>query len=165
MWVEIWSQRNQVRLQQSAIPLHLISQQAKDRYSEFLTAQSSIQEWQIHPKCKLQAPLENYAKINFDTAIFVGDNKSGIGVVIRDKNSLVIASCSQVLQHAYSSNEIEALAGSCYCVFQEARIFSLHVWIWKWKKYLYIFERVQYKKKLLLLVRLTVELAHYELVY
>ena len=68
-------------------------------------------------------------KINFDTSIFVGDNKSGIGVVIRDKNSLVIASCSQVLQHAYSSNEIEALAGSCYCVFQEARIFSLHVWI------------------------------------
>ena len=51
-------------------------------------------------------------KINFDGAVFSSENRSGIGVVIRNSVGLVIASCSQCLPQAYSSNEVEALAAA-----------------------------------------------------
>jgi len=39
----------------------------------------------------------DWMKINFDGAIFSVENKSGIGIVILDSSSLVIASRSQLL--------------------------------------------------------------------
>ena len=51
-------------------------------------------------------------KINFDGAVFSGENKSGIGVVIRDNLGFVIASCSKKLRQAYNSSKVEALAAA-----------------------------------------------------
>ena len=51
-------------------------------------------------------------KINLDGAVFSDENKSGINVVIRDCSGLVIASCSEIVQQAYNSSEIEALAAA-----------------------------------------------------
>ena len=49
-------------------------------------------------------------KINLDGAVFSSVNAAGIDVVIRNNLGQVIASCSQCLSQAYSSNEVEALA-------------------------------------------------------
>ena len=51
-------------------------------------------------------------KINLDGAVFSNENKSGINVVIRDCSGLVLASCSKIVQQAYNSSEIEALAAT-----------------------------------------------------
>ena len=49
-------------------------------------------------------------KINFDGAVFSGENKSGIRVVIRDCSGSVLASSSKKLPHALTGSEAEALA-------------------------------------------------------
>ncbi|XP_023917796.1 uncharacterized protein LOC112029338 [Quercus suber] len=54
-------------------------------------------------------PFELF-KINFDGAVFAHDKKSGIGVVIRDHQGLVIASCSKPVHQVLRSNDIEAKA-------------------------------------------------------
>lgn len=51
-------------------------------------------------------------KINFDGAVFKNDNKSGIGVVIRDHQGLVIASLAQQLSHAFQPLKIEVLVAA-----------------------------------------------------
>ena len=48
-------------------------------------------------------------KINFDGAVFGASNMSGIGVVIRDSNGAVLASCSQKIPQAYKAEEIKVL--------------------------------------------------------
>jgi len=44
----------------------------------------------------------------FDGAIFSVENKSGLGIVIRDSVGLAIASCTQLLLQAYLTCEVEA---------------------------------------------------------
>ena len=51
-----------------------------------------------------------FVKINFDGIVFRESNMSGIGVVIRDNNGVVLASCTKIITQAYKANEIEALA-------------------------------------------------------
>ena len=50
---------------------------------------------------------------------FSVENKSGIGVVIRDSSGLVIASCSKLLPQAYHASEVEALAAMQALVFAQ----------------------------------------------
>ena len=57
-----------------------------------------------------QAPQAGFVKVNFDGAIFGELNKSGVGVVIRDNNGAVLASCSEKLSQAYKAEETETLA-------------------------------------------------------
>ena len=61
-------------------------------------------------RCRLKPPRNEFLKINYDGATFLKENKSGIGVVIRDGDGEVIASCSKLLHQAYSSREVEAMA-------------------------------------------------------
>ena len=49
-------------------------------------------------------------KINFNGALFTEDKKSGIGVVIRNNQGLILASLSQLLPQDYTIAEVEALA-------------------------------------------------------
>ena len=42
-------------------------------------------------------PPANLVKINFDGAVFSKDNFFGVGAVIRDKNGLVLGSCTKRL--------------------------------------------------------------------
>nr|POF12608.1 hypothetical protein CFP56_25070 [Quercus suber] len=55
-------------------------------------------------------PQDGWVKANFDGAVFSEFNQSGVGVVIRDKNGAVLASCSEKILHAYKPDEVEALA-------------------------------------------------------
>ena len=49
-------------------------------------------------------------KVNFNGVVFGELNKSGVGVVIRDNNGAVLASCLEKLTQAYKAEEIETLA-------------------------------------------------------
>ncbi|XP_075665465.1 uncharacterized protein LOC142635144 [Castanea sativa] len=112
----IWRQRNQVRLNQAACNVDQIAQQSKEMLAEYQACQTtrttSLSDWQTRSRQRWIVPPVDMAKINFDGAVFTGENKSGIGIVIRDRSGLVIASCSKKLQQAYSSAEVEALAAA-----------------------------------------------------
>nr|POF08501.1 hypothetical protein CFP56_42638 [Quercus suber] len=64
-----------------------------------------------------QAPQAGFVKVNFDGAVFGELNKSGVGVVIRDNNGVVLASCSEKLTQAYKAEEIEKLAAQKALMF------------------------------------------------
>ena len=51
-------------------------------------------------------------KINFDGAIFAKEKSSGMGVIIRDRQGLVIASMATRISQQLRSVEIEAMAAS-----------------------------------------------------
>ena len=51
-------------------------------------------------------------KINCDRATFRDQKNSGVGVVIRDDNDMVLASMSKQLPQLYSALEVEAMAAS-----------------------------------------------------
>ncbi|XP_023885019.1 uncharacterized protein LOC111997188 [Quercus suber] len=108
----IWTQRNQVRLHLVAASFHQIPQLAKDRFAEFLACQPTTTNRHVIPRTRWQPPPSDFMKINFDRAAFSSENRSGIGVVIRYSVGLVIASCSQCLPQAYSSDEVKALAAT-----------------------------------------------------
>ena len=57
-----------------------------------------------------RCPPDGFVKINFDGVMFNESNMSGIGVVIRDNNGAILASCSEKLPQAYKVDEIGALA-------------------------------------------------------
>ena len=59
----------------------------------------------------------NLVKINFDGAVFLKENKSGIGVVVRNENGLVLGSCTKRLSQAYSATEIETMVATTALVF------------------------------------------------
>ena len=40
-----------------------------------------------------RAPQASFVKVNFDGALFGDSNKSSVGIVIRDNNGAVLASC------------------------------------------------------------------------
>ena len=40
-----------------------------------------------------RAPQTGFVKVNFDGALFGDSNKSVVGIVIRDNNGVVLASC------------------------------------------------------------------------
>ena len=81
-----------MRTQPSHRPLNLISQWAHDRFVEFndlKTAPTTSRPWR---QVRWKPPDQGAFKINFDGAIFVGNNCSGLGVVVHDKEGLAIAS-------------------------------------------------------------------------
>ena len=106
----IWTQRNQVRLRQNALALHQIALLSKERYAKFLACQILPIVRQPRTSCRWLPPPIGYVKTNFDGAVFFNENKAGLGVIIRDSSDLVLASCSEILSKAYTSNEVEALA-------------------------------------------------------
>ena len=99
----IWTQRNQVQLNQAASAIHHIPQLSKDKHVEFLAYQSTLIASSIKRHARSirrnfwEVPPANMVKINLDRATFSDENKSGINVVIRDYSGLVIASCSKIV--------------------------------------------------------------------
>ena len=62
-------------------------------------------------------PSVELVKINFDDAVFVNENKSGIGVVIRNEGGLVLASCAKKIPVIYCGCEIETMAAAAALSF------------------------------------------------
>ena len=92
--------RNQVRLSQPNISVHQILSSAKESVAEFkLTepAPSITRPDLTSFRAKWHPPNSDMVKINCNGATFKEQKKSGIGVVIRDNNGLVMTSMSKLL--------------------------------------------------------------------
>ncbi|KAL0008453.1 hypothetical protein SO802_009955 [Lithocarpus litseifolius] len=59
-----------------------------------------------------RTPPVGFMKINFNGAVFADTIMSKVGVVIRDDNGSILASCSKKISQSYKSNEIETTAGT-----------------------------------------------------
>lgn len=111
MW-GIWYQRNQVRLHKLCCTSDQIAPQAKERLQEFTAALPPKAPRTTRTREKWKPPDASCFKINFDGAICRNENRSGIGVVIRDHTSSVIASLAQLISPAYQPTEIDAIAAA-----------------------------------------------------
>ncbi|KAK9998404.1 hypothetical protein SO802_018007 [Lithocarpus litseifolius] len=112
----VWNQRNKVRVRAPATALHHVAKGSKlslnDYRSKLLGTETQVQNRSQSSRSRWKPPPVNLVKINFDGAVFAKENKSGIGVVVRDENGLVLGSCSKRLTQAYSAVEVEAMAAA-----------------------------------------------------
>ena len=97
----IWHQRNLVWVQASAIVLHQVAEVARNSLADYHSRLSDT-EVQVEPHSRrLQInwlpPTVIVAKINFDGAVFLKENNSGIGMVVGNENGLVLGSCTKSL--------------------------------------------------------------------
>ena len=100
----VWNQRNKVKPNLQASPLHQVAAQSIELLASSMQVRSNRtggNRW--------QAPQASFVKVNFDGAVFGELNKSSVGVVIRNNNGAVLASCSEKMSQAYKVEETEAL--------------------------------------------------------
>ena len=92
----VWSrnQRNQTWVSQPSYSLHQLAQVSKEHLDEFLSIHSRPLPCPPQPRVYWKPPPNDLVKINFNDAIFSEVNRLGIGVVVHDKNGLVLASLS-----------------------------------------------------------------------
>ncbi|KAL0005280.1 hypothetical protein SO802_012841 [Lithocarpus litseifolius] len=83
-----------------------------ERYSEFQATlpPSSPSRSPLRTLWK-PPPLDTF-KINFDGAVFAEENYSGVGVIIRNREGLVIAALSEKIPQLLQPIEIEAMAAT-----------------------------------------------------
>lgn len=115
----LWHQRNQVRLNKACCPSDMIESQAKKKLEEFTATIPAKPAAIPRQTAKWRPPDARSFKINFDGAIFRQENRSGIGVAIRDHTGAVIASLAQSIAPAFLPIEIEAIAAARALEFGE----------------------------------------------
>ncbi|XP_065619309.1 uncharacterized protein LOC136063207 [Quercus suber] len=109
----VWNQRNKVRLNLQACPMHHVAEQAAELLAQY---KANTEASGTHVRSngnggyRWRAPQAGFVKVNFDGAVFDDANKSGVGVVIRDSYGAVLASCSEKILQAYKAELTEALA-------------------------------------------------------
>ena len=76
----------------------------------------AAQQWTIRTRTSVRTgarwspPPDGWYKANFDAATFKEDERTGIGVILRNNKGLVMASASQNIQLMTSMVEMEAMA-------------------------------------------------------
>ncbi|XP_075645735.1 uncharacterized protein LOC142616862 [Castanea sativa] len=110
----IWNQRNKLRLNQPCCPTKELQKMAEDSWTEIRRHNLKLNRFSSSPTHQRlwTAPTLDSYKINYDGALSTTDNKSGIGIVVRDYHGEVIASLIQQLDQAYQPVEVEAMAAS-----------------------------------------------------
>ena len=108
----IWHQRNQVRTQQACRPLHHLFQFAYDSYLEFKALKIALVPSRTKRKVRWKPPDPGSYKINFNGATFAGEKCSDLGVMVRDKEGLVIVAMATHVPQLLQAIEIEALAAN-----------------------------------------------------
>ena len=106
----LWNHRNNPQLGKAALPLGKILEHSWEWQIEALTsaATSSLHRSQHQASW---SPLKALRyKINYDATTFAKDNKASLGVVIRNSESLVMASLTQQVPLPATVIKIEALA-------------------------------------------------------
>ena len=106
----VWTQQNQVRLNQPSCSSYLIVSMAKERLEEFLVVKPPPWLRPVVVQSQWQPPSLDLVKINFDGAVFSKEHKSSIAVVIHDNYGSIMVSLSKQLPQVHSPLEIEALA-------------------------------------------------------
>ena len=107
----IWNQRNKLRLNHTCCLTKDLQKMAEESWNEIRRSNLKFSRINLSstPQTKWTTPTPDSYKINYDGALSNADNKSGIGVVVRDCQGDVIASLVQQLDQAYQPVEVEAL--------------------------------------------------------
>ena len=108
----IWFRRNTIRVNPTGFPVDQVLQRAIDSLLEFRAAQLRKQPTPPRPLVKWSPPVEEYYKVNFDGTVFRGEEKAGIGVIIRNSQGMVMASLSQKISLPQTVVELETLAAT-----------------------------------------------------
>ena len=111
----IWTQRNWLRLNIATVSTHQIAATARELTAEFaqsITSPLLPRVTATPPQTRWRPPHLGLVKINCDGATFKEQNKSGVGVVIRDGNGLVLASLAKQITQLYTALEVEAMAAA-----------------------------------------------------
>lgn len=95
--------------------------------------QANLQVTEVQPRSRRggnrwRTPPLGLVKINFDGAVFEDANMSGVGMVIRDNNGFVLASCSKKIPQAYKPDKIETLATVKALSFAHELGFRCAIW-------------------------------------
>ena len=111
----IWAQRNRICLSKTTVSSPQIAATAREHLAEFTQNITTPQfPWVTATPSQIIwcPPSQGLVKINCDGATFKDQNKSGIGVVIRDENGMVLASMAKQLPQLYTALETEAMVAS-----------------------------------------------------
>ena len=108
----IWTQRNQVCSQQPCCSLNHLSQLAAERFTEFRAIFPPTPPSRPRIRTRWKPPPVDIFKINFDGAVFAEENCSGVGVIVRNREGLVIATMSEKIPQILQPTEIEAMAAT-----------------------------------------------------
>ena len=106
----IWQQRNNSRLGKHVFLPSQILQRAREKLQELSTLHIPTSPPRTTPASCWRPPDHDHVKINVDGALFSKENRAGIGVVIRNEASLVLASLSQQIPLPATVLEVETLA-------------------------------------------------------
>ena len=107
----IWQQRNQIGNHQNHHNTRHLARAVADWLAEFSLVQPSPTPRVVASRqTNWMAPPPTIYKINYDGAVSLSSNCSGIGVVIQNSVGLVVASLAQRFRQAYKPVEIEAMA-------------------------------------------------------
>ena len=109
----IWNQRNKARLNLQASPLHQVAAQSRTKLEQY-RADIQVSDVQRGSNSsgenRWKALPIGFVKANFDAANSEGSRLSGVGVVIRDSNGDVLASCAEKIDQSYKAEDTEAMA-------------------------------------------------------
>ena len=108
----IWTQRNQVRSQQPCCSLDHLSLLAAERLAEYRAILPPTPPSRPHRRTRWKPPPAEIFKINFDGAVFVEENYSGVGVIVQDGEGLAIAAMSEKIPQLLQPTEIEAMSAT-----------------------------------------------------
>lgn len=97
---------------QTLLPSNQLASQAKEKLVEFLAVLPPTPPAVPRPMVKWKPPEASCFKINFNGAIFRNENRSGIGIVVRDHTGSIIASLAQLISPALQPVEIEAVSAA-----------------------------------------------------
>lgn len=128
-WV-VWHSRNKFIFEGKKIHPRISATKAEsimEAYQRVRKTQSShIDNSRIEKQLKWIPPPENVFKINVDAAISSKDQMAGMGAIIRDSNSRVVAAGIKQAQHRRNVSFAEAEAVQCGMqVAREAGLTSL----------------------------------------
>ena len=99
----------------ATVSTHQIAATARELTAEFaqsITSPLLPRVTATPPQTRWRPPHLGLVKINCDGATFKEQNKSGVGVVIRDGNGLVLASLAKQITQLYTALEVEAMAAA-----------------------------------------------------
>ena len=104
-----------MRLNLQVSPLHQVAEQTNAMLTQYRANTQASRRPVIsngNGGNRWRAPQAGFVKVNFDGAVFGDSNKSSVGIIIKDNNGAVLASCSKKKKkiQAYKAEEIEALA-------------------------------------------------------
>ena len=109
LW-NLWKRRNNLRLGKPTIPLNKVLEHSREQRIESHSSPLTSTTSTTKQPARWTPPLDHWYKLNFDGATFADKDIAGIGIVVRNSDSLIMASLAQQVPLPPSIIEVETLA-------------------------------------------------------